>query len=95
MIELQKEKLISEKHIKEDSKIEFPLLDKGNYRLRAIYDLNGDGKWTTGDYKIKQQPESVSYFSSEIEIKLNWENVLNWNLSKKNQKDQKLRIKRD
>ena len=89
------EKLISEKHIKENSKIEFPLLDKGNYRLRAIYDLNGDGKWTTGDYKIKQQPESVSYFSSEIEIKLNWENVLNWNLSKKNQKDQKLRIKRD
>ena len=90
-----KEKLISEKHIKRNGKIEFPLLEKGNYRLKAIYDLNGDGKWTTGDFKIKRQPEPVSYYPSEIEIKVNWENVLNWDLSKKNQKDQKMRTKRD
>jgi len=31
-------------------------VEKGFYRVRAIYDLNGDGKWTTDDYKIKRQP---------------------------------------
>ena len=89
------EKVLSERKIKGDSKIEFSLLEPGNYRLRAIYDLNGDGKWTTGDYKTKRQPEPVSYFPGEIEIKANWENVLPWDLSKKNQKDQKLRAKKE
>ena len=93
----QREKTISEKRIKENSKIEFPLLEKGYYRLRAIYDLNGDGKWTTGDYKTKQQPEPVSYYESEIEIKIDWEVVLPqpWDLSKKNQKEQKLRTAKE
>lgn len=90
-----KEKVVHEQKIKKDSKIEFPLLEKGIYRVRAIYDLNDDGKWTTGDFKTKQQPEPVSYFPTEIEIKINWENQEDWNLSTRNQKDQKLRTKKD
>jgi uncharacterized protein (DUF2141 family) len=89
------EKVLSERKIKGDSKIEFLLLEPGKYRVRAIYDLNGDGKWTTGDYKLNRQPEPVSYFQDEIEIKSNWENVLPWDIGKKNQKDQKLRAKRE
>jgi len=90
-----REKLISEKLIKSDGKVEFPLLEKGNYRIRAIYDLNGDGKWTTGDYKIKQQPEPVSYFPAEFEVKIDWIIEQPWDVGKQNQKDQKLRTKKD
>jgi uncharacterized protein (DUF2141 family) len=92
----QQEKVLSERKIKRDGKIEFPLLEKGFYRVRAIYDLNGDGKWTTGDYKIKRQPEPVSYYPAEIEIKIDWEVILPdaWDLSNMNQKDQKLRVKK-
>lgn len=90
-----KEKLISQKQIKESGKVEFSLLEKGNYRVRAIYDINGDGKWTTGDYKTKQQPEPVSYFNSEVEIKIDWKKEEDLDLSVRNQKDQKLRTKID
>jgi len=89
----QKEKVISEKFIKSDVKLDYPLLEKGIYRFRAIYDINGDRKWTTGDYKEKRQPEPVSYLSKEIEVKINWITEESWDLSVRNQKDQKLRAK--
>lgn len=90
-----KEKLISEKKISKDGKLIFPLLEKGFYRFRAINDLNGDGKWTTGDYKLKQQPEPVAYLSKEIEVRINFIIEEPWDLSVWNQKDQKLRTKKD
>jgi hypothetical protein len=64
-----------------DGKAEFPYLEKGMYRLKIIYDLNGDGKWTTGDYETGRQPEPVSFMPMEIEIKENWENELFWDVS--------------
>lgn len=88
-----KEIVVLERKVNKSCKIEFPLLDKGNYRLRAIYDKNGDGKWTTGDYKEKRQPEPVSYYDKEIEIKIDWEIVEDWDLGTPYLKDQKLKIK--
>lgn len=84
------EKLLREKYIREDEKIEFPLLEKGKYRVRAIFDLNGDGKWTTGEFEIHRQPEPVTYYPAEIEIKENWELSQDWDLSPENFKDPKL-----
>jgi hypothetical protein len=89
------EKLVNEKFLKNEGKIEFPLIEKGKYRIRAIYDLNRDGKWNTGDFDLKLQPEPVSYYPNEIEIKVNWELQENWDLSKRNQKEQKLRGKKE
>ena len=90
-----KEKVVSQKQIKGNGLVQFSLLEKGNYRVRAIYDLNGDGKWTTGDYKTKRQPEPVSYFKSEVEIKIDFQMEEDWDLGARNQKDQKLRTKID
>lgn len=84
------EKVLREEYMKEDGKLEFPLLEKGEYRLRAIFDLNGDGKWTTGDFDTHRQPEPVNYFPVEIIVKENWENNENWDLAVKNYKDYKL-----
>jgi hypothetical protein len=88
-----KEIVVLERKMNKNSKAEFPLLEKGNYRLRAIYDINGDGKWTTGDYKEKRQPEPVSYYSKEIEVKIDWEIVEDWDLGTPYLKDQKLKSK--
>ena len=92
------EKLISETRMKKDGKVIFPLLEIGVYRLRVIYDLNGDGKWTTGDFEKHRQPEPVSYYPDEIELKSGWdlEFVDNkaWDIGIKNFKDQKLREKK-
>jgi hypothetical protein len=85
------EKLVSEIRMSKDGKAVFPLLESGTYRARVIYDLNGDGKWTTGDFSVGRQPEPVSYFPIEIELKVGW--ILEdqeWDIGLKNFKDPKL-----
>lgn len=84
----------SEILLKTDRNLVFPLLENGNYRLRAIYDLDGDGKWSTGDFTTRRQPEPVSYYPGEIEIKTGWEVEQDWDLGTKNVKIQKLRSKK-
>jgi hypothetical protein len=89
------EKFIAEKRIKAPGNVQFPMLEKGFYRLRAIYDLNGDEKWTTGDYDLGIQPEPVSYLPKEVEIKSNWNMEEEWDTGTINFKDQKLRTKKN
>jgi hypothetical protein len=84
------EKILKQVCLGNNGKLEFPLLEKGKYRVRAIFDLNNDGKWTTGDFDIRRQPEPVSYYPEEIEIKENWEITQPWNLEMKNYKEAKL-----
>jgi hypothetical protein len=92
------EKLVSEIRMKKDGKVIFPLLDVGVYRIRVIYDLNGDGKWTTGDFENHKQPEPVSYYPDEVELKPGWDLVFAdnkaWDIGIKNLKDPKLREKK-
>jgi hypothetical protein len=87
------ENLMAREKIAKDGKVEFPLLEKGFYRVRVIYDLNNDGEWTTGDFMTGRQPEPVSYFNKEIEIKTGWDDIEDWDLKEKNFKDEKLRAK--
>ena len=78
------EKVISEKYMTHDGKIVFTLLDPGTYRARVIYDLNGDRKWTTGDFTKHRQPEPVSYYPSEIELRAGFELEQTWDIGVKN-----------
>lgn len=93
----KQEKLVSEVLLKSDGKIEFPLLDAGDYRLKVIYDLNGDGKWTTGDFGKGSQPEPVSYYPGEINLKSGW--ILDidqdWDIEKQYAKEERLREKKN
>jgi hypothetical protein len=88
------EKLLSKKGIANTGTLEFSLLEPGFYRVRSIYDLNGDDNWTTGDFSKGLQPEPVSYYPTEIEIKPGWDLDQDWDLKIKNYKDQKLRTKK-
>jgi hypothetical protein len=84
------EKLIAEEYMEKDGKAVFPLLETGTYRARVIYDLNGDKKWTPGDFPTKRQPEPVSYYPSDIELKTGWVLDQTWNIGIKNFKDPKM-----
>ena len=90
----QSEKIAGQIKINKDEVIEFPLLENGIYRLRAIYDLNGDGQWTTGDFKTGRQPEPVTYYFQEIEIRTGFNFDNDWDLKVRNSKDLKLREKK-
>lgn len=52
---------------------DFSDITPANYLLRIIFDTNGNGKWDTGNYLKKIQPEKISYYPTEIELKPNWE----------------------
>jgi hypothetical protein len=75
------EKLVREIKMEKDGRVEFPLLEKGSYRLRVIYDTDGNGKWSPGDFSTRRQPEPVSYLPREIEMIENWENQVEWDIS--------------
>jgi hypothetical protein len=74
----------SEKVIKEsalyDGELAFENIKPGKYYLRCIDDVNGNGKWDTGNYAGKQQPESVYYYPTFFEIRKFSEIEHHWNL---------------
>jgi len=84
------DKLVKEKQMDRNGKVDFTFLDKGQYKLRVIYDLNGDGKWTTGDFSKGRQPEPVSFFPEIIEVKENWEIDQDWDIGEQNIKKIKI-----
>lgn len=51
----------------------FEYLTPTVYYLRLYMDYNGDGKWTTGDWLKKRQPEPVYYFPSKLKLRANWD----------------------
>jgi hypothetical protein len=84
------EKLVRETKMNKNGKIVFPLLNQGTYKLRVIYDINNDGKWTTGDFASGRLPEPVSFLSKVILIKENWELNEDWDIGEKNIKKLKI-----
>lgn len=53
--------------------IQYTTITPGSYRIRAIEDKNHNGKWDTGNYEEKRQPERVFYMPKIIVLKANWE----------------------
>jgi len=68
-----KEAVIVQKIATENGKITFDYLKPEKYRIKLIYDRNGNNKWDTGSYQDKYQPERVSYINEVIKVKSNWE----------------------
>ena len=56
----------------------FEYLKPDTYYLRLFMDENGDGKWTTGSWEDKRQPEAVYYFPESIQTKSNWDFEEEW-----------------
>ena len=60
--------------------LDFLNLNAGKYFIRVIFDTNGNGKYDTGSYLKKIQPERVSHFEMEDEVRADWglEQTLNF-----------------
>ena len=56
----------------------FEYLKPDAYYLRLYLDENGDGKWTTGSWSEKRQPEPIYYFPEKIQTKSNWDFEEEW-----------------
>jgi uncharacterized protein (DUF2141 family) len=77
------EKIIEEQRtlMPEGNLISFNQLEPGEYRLKAVYDINGDGKWSTGDWESRLKPEPVTYYPDPISLKALWTIEQEWDLS--------------
>lgn len=75
------ETLISQQKTNEDQTVIFEYLEPGKYIVKAILDKNDNGKWDTGSYQDKYQPEQVYYWNNIIKVRSNWDNSVNWDLT--------------
>ncbi len=51
----------------------FKYLSPGDYYIRYIKDSNNNGRWDTGNYLKKLQPEKVIYFPNKLNLRSNWD----------------------
>lgn len=76
----ENENLISEKFLESDQNIRYEYLTPKKYLLKIIIDSNNNGKWDTGHYLQKLQPEKIIYYEKAVNVRSNWEVVFNWEL---------------
>lgn len=60
------------------STLRFLHLPAGDYRLRAVVDRNGDGRWTPGDYRQQRLPEQTLMFEKTLSLREKWEMEEKW-----------------
>jgi hypothetical protein len=63
-----------------DKRVDFGLLKPGKYGLKAIMDANANGRWDTGKFIKKIQPERVLIHPKIFEVRTNWELEETWDL---------------
>ena len=68
-----KDEIVEEVYAESAQKFEFINLQPAKYKIRLIYDDNKNGKWDTGNFLLKIQPEKVIYYPGELDVKANWE----------------------
>lgn len=71
----EKGKVESSVYETESNTIDFKLIKPGFYYIRLIYDLNGNGRWDTGNFLEGIKPEPVLYDSQPVEIRANWDEI--------------------
>jgi hypothetical protein len=77
----EREIVIREHVLQRKETISYEYLSPSKYRLKLIYDKNGNGKWDSGDYLRKMQPEDVIYNKELITIRSNWDAEIVWKVA--------------
>ncbi len=72
-------KLVNQKYVPKSGKFAFEYIKPGSYQLKLIIDKNRNGKWDTGEYAAKRQPEQVFFYPDKVEARKNWDIAVPWN----------------
>ena len=78
----ERDKVLHEEIITQRQEVMFDHLMPAKYKLRAILDTDGNGRWSTGNYHRHTLPETVIEYKDPLEIKAGWDIDLEdvWNL---------------
>ncbi len=74
------EKVIKTLTTRRDGQVSFDYLEPEKYKVRIIFDENNNGKWDTGNFSSKTQPERVAYLPEIVKIRSNWDSKFSWDL---------------
>ena len=66
-------KVIKEQVITKNSEVMFDYLMPAKYKLRAILDADGNGKWSTGNYHRHTLPETIIEYKDVLDLKAGWD----------------------
>ncbi|HNW54069.1 MAG TPA: Ig-like domain-containing protein [Bacteroidales bacterium] len=72
--------VVDQRIITNEKSADFGLLPPGKYGLKAIMDANANGRWDTGIFIKKIQPEKVIMHPKLFEVRMNWEEEETWDL---------------
>lgn len=64
--------IVGEKYLSENNPVFFDALSPDKYFLRIIYDDNENGRWDTGSFLNRLEPEKIVYYPTQIEVRANW-----------------------
>lgn len=83
IVELTNEKgdILATEFSEKNTTVQFELLEPAKYTLRAIYDDNKNKVYDPGNYLSKKYSEEVVYFSTEVDVRANWDVVQPFDLS--------------
>ena len=56
------------------------LFAPGDYEINILLDTNKNGRWDTGDYPAKLQPERTLDIAKKIIVRMNWDNEFEINM---------------
>jgi hypothetical protein len=76
----EKGEVLREFFMSKEQEIIMDYLAPGKYWLKIIFDKNNNGKWDTGNYFKKIQPERVIMSGSPIEVKSKFDGNFEWNV---------------
>ena len=79
---LNKKRVISVLEVDAEGQYIFPNLLPAPYTFKFIHDLNKNGRWDTGDYLEKRQPEAVELLPGNIDVRSNWDHDVSVTLEK-------------
>ena len=66
-------KVVMEQVITKNSEVMFDYLMPAKYKLRAILDADGNGKWSTGNYHRHTLPETIIDYINVLDLKAGWD----------------------
>ena len=79
---IKKDKVIREQVVEASGLYNFDYLNPEEYYIKFVHDLNGNGKWDTGNYMDKLQPEPVELLPVGITVRSNWDHDVTMILEK-------------
>ena len=87
MVQLTNEsgKVLKEQVITQKEEVMFEHLMPAKYKLRALLDADGNGKWSSGNYHLRMLPETILEYKDPLDLKAGWDIDLEdvWDLNTK------------